>query len=94
MQFPQLLKKKRFWFGVIVLFLAALIFDIAMASLILVKSLSSGQWSSTLLALGLVYAAMTIYYSYLPKAEQKSWKWSGRGVLLIIAVMTFMDTLK
>lgn len=91
MQVPRLLKKKRFWFGVIFLFLTALVFDLAMASFVLVKSLSSGQWNNTLLALGLLYAAFTIYQSYLSKTDQKQGKWYGRILLLVIAVLTFMD---
>lgn len=91
MKIPNILKKKRFWFGVIFLFLTALVFDFAMASFVLVKSLSSGQWNNTLLALGLLYAAYTIYQSYLPKSDQKQSKWYGRILLLVIAVLTFMD---
>lgn len=91
MNIHPIFKKKRFWIGVVLLFLFAFIYDIAIGMFILTKSLSSGQWSTMLLGLGLLYVTFVLYQSYLPKDEQKKGKWFGRILLLVIAVSTFQE---
>jgi hypothetical protein len=88
------IKKKGFWGGIaalIIFFVFAIIFDVIMASFILVKSLSSGQWSTLLLSLGLIYASLVVYRSYLSKEDQDKGKWFGRMLLVVIAILTFLD---
>lgn len=91
MKVPKVFTKIWFWAAVVLLFLFAFIFDLTIAGIVLVKSLSSGYWSNTLLGLGLLYAAITLYNSYLPKKDQKQLRWFGRLVLLTTIILTFID---
>lgn len=86
---PPIFRKKWFWVSAILFLLFAIVWDIALASFILFKSLSSGQWSTTLLVLGFLYAVGIVYQSYIPKAERKQVKWAGRLLLIVIAFIVF-----
>lgn len=88
---PKMFKKKWFWIGFILLLLFAIIFDIVIASLVLFKSLSSGQWSMTLLALGFLYSVGAIYQKYIPKEKRRQVRWTGRLLLLLIVILMVPD---
>lgn len=88
---PKVFRKKWFWVGVILLFIFAIIWDISIAAAVLITSLSSGQWSITLLGLGLLYTTAVLYHKYLPSENKKQVKTAGRLILLVIAVLTFID---
>lgn len=88
---PPLFKKKWFWVSAVLFLLFAIIWDIAFASFLLVKSLSSGQWSTTLLVLGFLYSVGIVYQSYIPKVDRKQVKWTGRLILVVIAFIVFPE---
>ena len=88
---PRIFKNKWFWVSVVLLFVFAIIWDIFLASFILVTSLGSGKWSSTLLVLGLLYTVTVVYPRYLPKEDRKQYGWVRRLLLLVIAFIAFAN---
>jgi hypothetical protein len=91
MNIHPIFKKKWFWIGIGALFLFSIIFDITIAASVLVKSLSSGKWSSVLLSLGLLYSTVVVYKPYMPKTDRKKIGLLGKLILLIIAFIAFKD---
>jgi hypothetical protein len=91
MNIHPMFKSKWFWFAVLALFVFALIWDFAVASAILVKSVTSGKWSNVLLGLGLLYTTTVLYQKGLQGREKKRLRSFGRLVLLVIAFLAFRD---
>ena len=86
---PSFLRKKWFWVSVILLFIFSIIFDLAVATGVLVTSLGSGRWSNELLGLGFLYAIAVTYQPYLENPERGQVKLLGRIVLLLVAYFAF-----
>jgi hypothetical protein len=91
MNIHPLLKSKWFWIGVAALFVFAIIWDVVLASTILVKSVTSGKWSTELLGLGVLYALTILYQRRVTGIEKKRLRSFGKLVLLVIAIIAFHD---
>lgn len=75
----------------LVVLVLAIIWEIALASAILVSSLTSGKWSNVLLGLGLLYTLTVLYRRRLEGQEKRKLRTFGRLVLFIIAILAFQN---
>jgi hypothetical protein len=91
MNIHPVFKNKWFWIGVVVLFVFAIIWDITIASAVLITSVMSGKWSLEILGLGVLYTLTVLYRKHVEWHDRRRLKTFGRLVLFVIAVISFHD---